>query len=783
MPVFKLFIILAWALCTALVSPAVLAKTQSYYSLPAKYLPDNPKQHPRIYLKNRLNGLRQLYYATPQTEAVKAFKHDIDKLLSYHTACEDWRCDNGWPAAALALHWLITGNKASGQKACDVYLPYFSGQSANNQRTDLYYALAYDWLYHHPCFTGAVKANLRKKLITWSNDTAAADEAGSWIAHDTDRNIAATSGHFLGGLAILGEDKSNGLKLLKRGWTGWKYGLNTLSLPDFPVSEFFSSSLETGIPLPGWDYGMMSDVHMAQNLFYVLDELGIINGEFAELKPWWANSLQFFMHSVDPANTHYHWLGDQQNSLVLAEGGGKYIWSYLSMCVFLADHYGYKKQAAMGRAFLDQLRKPSYGISEGDTMLWFLSSWPKKAQRLDYKTQAKRYVVAGIGPKQHMGMGLFRSDWFAKPPYADSEKVTWGGFYGIGSYTADHMHNSAGSFWLWRNGDYLLTEPLNYGGNEAAIYPFTLWNSLSIPNEAVPNNNEAYDNGGPIVYFNQQSAYLELGRADDKQKLLYTRLNADHSYNVPENIWAECSGTCRQPVKKYTRSFVYDGKTELVFLVDRVDLARTRPVGLRFRTQNPTVLSTQLANDRVSVPSEQGTHQTLIRVLTPQTTDAWTIAPEPWANSVDNWQIQTSMIGSQVHKSFAPALQHRIITLLQPTQANSATTALNNAALISSAKALGACASRFCFIAHKQNAAVYSQLSYNTPASTLAQARHLVADLAPGCYSISGSVSGVLATNQAVNASDHSLLFTVPEGGAQTLSITQTGNTTPSCNN
>ncbi|WP_157844881.1 hypothetical protein [Methylocucumis oryzae] len=39
---------------------------------------------------------------------------------------------------------------------------------------------------------------------------------------------------------------------------------------------------------------MMSDVHMAQNLFYVLDELGIINSEFAELKPWWANSLHFF---------------------------------------------------------------------------------------------------------------------------------------------------------------------------------------------------------------------------------------------------------------------------------------------------------------------------------------------------------------------------------------------------------------------------------------------------------------------------------------------------------
>jgi hypothetical protein len=757
----------------AFIFPCVTqATTQIYYNFPAKYLPAAPTQHPRIYIQNRLPALRALYNTVPQLDAVYAFQHDIDKLLTYTSACQDWRCDNGWPAAALALHWLITGNAASGQKACDVFLPHFTGQASHTQATNLYYALAYDWLYHHPCFTAQKKADLRAKLIAWSDSTAVSDENISWIAHDSDRNIATTSGHFIAGLAIVGEDQANGLKLLKRGWTGWKYGLNTYpGLPDFPVSQFFRASSQTGIPLPGWDYGMMSDVQMAQNLFYVMDELGIINAEFPDLKQWWVNSLTYFMHSVDPANTHYHAVGDQQSSVNLADGGN-YIWSYLSNCVFLAKHYGYTTEAAIGRSFLDVLHRPSYGVSEGDTMLWFMTSWNKTAPRLDFKTKAPRYTLGGLGTGQHMGIGMFRSSWTSSPLFSDAKQVTWGGFYGIGSYIVDHMHNSAGSFWLWRNGEYLLTEPVNYGGNEAAVYPFTLWNSLAIPNEAVPNNNESHDNGGPIVYFNQGSAYIKRGKADDKQKIFYALLNGDQNYNVPANPWATCTGLCRQPVSHYTRSFVYDGNSEIVFLIDRVDLARSRPAGLRFRTQNSTVLSTLVDNNTVSVPSDKGHYRTLIRVLKPATSTAWEIAKEPWS-TILTWQIDPTLAGSQVHKNFATALQHRIVTVLQMGKSNAGNTALNNATMISSALgSIGGCASSFCFIASNSNLALRSAVNYTTPSTMLANSRHLVADLAVGsCYSVISSVSGTIATGQAVNVNDNTLLFIVPTAGVQNISI------------
>jgi hypothetical protein len=751
------------------------AKTQIYHDFPVNYLPAEPAQHPRVYLQNRIPALQKLYNTVPELDAVRAFKHDVEKLLSYTSACQDWRCGNGWPAAALALHWLITGNVASGQKACEVFIPHFEGGSSNSQETDLYYALAYDWLFHHPCFTDEMKTSLRKKLIAWSDDTALADEAGSWTAHDSDRNISATAGHFIAGLAILGEDRPNGLKLLKRGWTGWKYGINADSLlPDFPITEFFRTSLGTGIPLPGWDYGMMSDVHMAQNLFYVMDELGVIDAEYPDLKKWWVNSLSFFMHSVDPANTHYRWIGDQQNTVELGEGGGKYIWSHLSNCVFLAQRYGDKTEAAIGRSFLDALSRPSYGISEGDTMLWFMTSWPDSEKRVDFKTKAKRYVLGGLGPQQHMGIGMFRSNWTSSASFADSKQVTWGGFYGIGSYIVDHMHNSAGSFWLWRNGEYLLTEPLNYGGNVAAVYPLTLWNSLSIPNEAVPNNNESYDNGGPIVYFNQGSAYLERGRAEEKNKLFYALLNADHSYNVPENIWAECTGPCRAPVKKYTRSFVYDGGAEVVFLVDRADLARPRPAGLRFRTQHPHVLSTVVDENTVSVPSDQGNYRTLILVLKPLHSEPWVIAEEPWAATTPNWQIQTSMIGSQARKDFATATRHRLVTVLHLGKSSLGNHTLDQAELISSApESLGACALSFCFVtADKYSKKLRTGVQYTISPTTPANSRHLVADLdASGCYSVTSSLSGTIASGQRVNTNDNTLFFVVPTAGQQRISV------------
>lgn len=53
-----------------------------------------------------------------------------------------------------------------------------------------------------------------------------------------------------------------------------------------------------------------------QNLMYCLDELGYVN---SDLKGWWASTIVNFIHNIDPANTHYRWLGDTQSGVYLAD--------------------------------------------------------------------------------------------------------------------------------------------------------------------------------------------------------------------------------------------------------------------------------------------------------------------------------------------------------------------------------------------------------------------------------------------------------------------------------
>jgi hypothetical protein len=193
---------------------------------------------------------------------------------------------------------------------------------------------------------------------------------------------------------------------------------------------------------------------------------------------------------------------------------------------------------------------------------------------------------------------------------------------------------------------------------------------------------------------------------------------------------------------------------------------------LRFRTQHPNALSTLVNYDTVSVPSDKGNYRTLIRVLTPKLSVPWVIAQEPWA-AVPDWQINTSMVGSQVRKTFADAMQHRIVTALHIGKSSAGNTALNNASMISSAPgSIGACAMSFCFVAAYNNATLRAAANYTTPSTMVANSRHLVADLdAGGCYSVTSSVSGTIASGQSVNVNDNTLWFVVPTGGAQSISV------------
>lgn len=199
-----------------------------------------------------------------------------------------------------------------------------------------------------------------------------------------------------------------------------------------------------------------------------------------------------------------------------------------------------------------------WGISEGDPLLLMARGFNSTAKRINYTNSSvfnlSRYIIEGVGEDQRMGYGYFRSNW--------GKNGTWGGVSGVGNYLVDHMHGSAGSFFLWRNGEYLTTDPHNYGGE---IYG-EIYNSLSIPN---PLKN---DMGGPLFYSNQFHAFIERGTVrtsfNGSEDLFYVVLNANGSYNLPISKWDTCEG-CGQPVKYYKRHLLYDGK-DLVLIIDKI---------------------------------------------------------------------------------------------------------------------------------------------------------------------------------------------------------------------
>jgi len=497
----------------------------------------------------------------------------------------------------------------------------------------------------------------------------------------------------------------------------------------------------------------MSDCWDLANSWYVLDELGYVN---SKLKSWWATTIVNLIHNVDPANTHFRWLGDTQSDPYFDSYSG-YIWSFTTNCIYNAERYGYTKEAAWGRFFLDNLSHPTWGIPEGDTMLWFTRSYDSTATRTDYRSDSTfpRYVVGGIGTDQRMGFGYFRSDF--------SASATWGGFAGVGNYLVDHMNNIHGSFFFWRNGEYLTTDPHQYGGEEAG----PIWNSLAIPNYA------EYDEGGPVRYYNQGPAYLERGRVvtGSTGDMFYAMLNADHSYNLPYNQWATCQ-VCRTPVDTYRRHFVYDG-SDFALVVDWVDLAAPAWTAWRIRTNGHSTAPTKVGTNELNLPSDKGGYRTLVRFLYPVPSSvSWTITDEVKAySSVNSWQIDDKQRGyACAANNTAKLTKHIWITALHLGTSSSGNTQLNSATLVNDANGnpIGALFGSMIFIT--MDGFFTIPLSFTTPSGTPSGARVLVADLPGGCYSVSadGTDLGLFP----VYPEDNTAFFAVPKSGKQVITIT-----------
>jgi hypothetical protein len=736
---------------------------------PTQYYPSKASAtSPRLWIKNDIPRLKQVY-ADTTNDATNIYRKEVTKMMGYTKANQDWRYASGWPFAALALAYQLTGDAKYGTKAISTYLSDFDGvpKVIGRLQSITHYGLGYDWLRGHPDFTQSVRDDLAKKIIQWSDKEFESDTTKpSYVAQDSDHLTASTTSHFVCGCALYG-DYDRAVDLMDRGWTGVKIGYNNNTLIPYVSIEDMYNKTRNGHPLPGWDYFWMSDGWDLQNLMYVLDELGYVNDV---VKNWYPRALVNFIHNVDPANTHYRWLGDTQSEVFLNDFSG-YIWSFISNVIYMCERYGFKTEASQGRYFLDRLNHTPWGVAEGDPMLYMARKYGKDDKQIDYTTSKTdslpRYTVYdGLGIDQRNGFGYFRGSWSDK-------NTTWGGFAGVGNYLVDHMHAIHGSYFLWRNGEYLVTDPHNYGGETAG----EIYSSLSIPNP------KEYSMGGPIFYYNEAPAFMERGKTitdSSSGDLYYSMLNADHSYNKPYNKWDTCVG-CAQPVKTYKRNFLYDG-TDNVYIIDKVNMNYANYTAWRIRGQNQSIPPKQIGSDTLSLPSDKGGYRTLVKILEPAGI-TWNIfnEVEKFKGKVESHTIDQKMWGYSVRAQDAPSTTHLWLAALHIGTAGSGTNQLDNAVKFSNAKFVGMFAGKTIFVVGKD---IYleSSVTYDTPSGTPAGARHVVGDIVPGCYKISGSVDGSLDLQNTFDM-DNTLIFTAKSAGTQTITIAVGSGCTNTSNN
>ncbi|KAI9021805.1 hypothetical protein DFJ74DRAFT_706712 [Hyaloraphidium curvatum] len=778
-------------LVLAVIAPAFGAPL-AYYPFPTVRLPHagdaSQWPHPRLVIPALLPRLQEAWDSPSPTPAAALFKQWLAGLLA-ETSCagKEWLCGDGMAAAGLALAWRLSGNAAYAQKACDLYLPSFTGAYTNvggNWLSTAHFAFAFDWMYDAPCFNQAARDSLRGKLVRFSGEGDDLARNGASISHDSDMNCNLLSSHLVAGLALRGENSSDTAEavsdlLLSRGWTLLVQGISTdPNIPEpQPLLDFYRQSVGSGAPIVGWEYGVGDDLLGFHAIMAVLDDMGISDDYFPEIRPFWANSIRSYIHYFDPAMTFWHWLGDSQDPTDISSCVGCAVQSFLSMSAHWAERFGDLTAAAHARFHMDEfLSRRSY-VADSEPLLWFLRSWNSTASRLDYRrgpSTLPRTYIAGVGPGQHTGTAAFRTHWNSTSSPSDPVQATWGIVTGSGAYPWDHILNDAGNFFVWRNGEFLLTEPRSYQGPEVA----EVFNSLSIVN---PGAGNTYNNlsGGPIVYGPEGAAYVERGRsygvtkADDD--MLYVAINMDHNYNFPPNPWSECTGLCLAPVKTYSRHIAWDGG-DYLFIFDRVKLQYPAAAALRFRTNSPPSPPTVVdaAKNIVQLPSSGGSYHTLMRVFnSPQLDWRFVNESETWPQF--DWHLDPQAVGWMVRARLLPqdGLEHDVVTVMNFDRAGAGTGQLDSAGLVTpldgppGTGSFGVCAGKMCVVLAGYGVAssggLRTNASYESPA-ILPGGRHAVGDLdASKCYDV--LVNGTtVASSLGVADEDNTVVFAVGGG-------------------
>jgi hypothetical protein len=336
-------------------SALILSSLVSRGAFPRDNLPAG--EHPRLWWNDeRLQNVHE------------ARALETPDWIEFRSEAEEFLTGLPWNGAQyalphLALMYRLTGDEVYATRAIQLMrdVPHPSEQGDVSKSHIGYFALAYDWLYHHPGITPAIRSELVAKAITWS-DWVWQEESGSGLegnGQDTDFVIGTGVSHLMLGCAFHG-DTPRALDMLDRAWWMWERGLGNQNderqqwTRAQPIRQWVKNAIG-GHFYVGLLYFSNNESYMLAWYWETLRSACNyeITTEEPELAGFWGNCLRTIIDLTDPPRQHLYHTSDWQDSNAIDTVG--YFTRALVYLIDQASGEGSVDMAAYGRSYREQV--------------------------------------------------------------------------------------------------------------------------------------------------------------------------------------------------------------------------------------------------------------------------------------------------------------------------------------------------------------------------------------------------------------------------------------------